>query len=52
MEKKPIQTSKTPPKETKDKPDDLKSQFITKSSSVDWANILLKRFCEETVYYI
>jgi archaellum component FlaD/FlaE len=42
----PFQPTKTPPKE---KIDDLKTQLTSKSTSLEWANFLIKKFCEETV---
>lgn len=32
-----------------EKTDDLKSLFISKISSTEWASILIKKFCEEDV---
>lgn len=49
MEKKPVQSSKTPPKEKIDDLKDLKNQFLAKQISSEWTNILTKKFCEETV---
>ena len=33
----------------KDKNEDIKSILQIKQSSIDWANILIKKFCEEDV---
>lgn len=49
MEKKPVQSAKTPPKEKSDDLKDLKNQFLAKQISTEWANILIKKFLEEAV---
>ena len=51
MEKKPLQSSKTPPKEKSDDLKDLKTQLLAKQLSSEWTNILTKKFCEEAVKY-
>ena len=52
MEKKPLKSSKTPPKEKSDDLKYLKTQLLAKQLSSEWTNILTKKFCEEAVKYI